>query len=619
MEIEIQNAVGLFFPTPYFQQIYLEAVVNALDAGATKIEITIKTRSFTSPETLKVTITDNGSGFTDDRFDRFRKLLNPKDSYHKGLGRLVFLKYFKQVEVESRYEKSVRTFTFSSSFDGKNKVKTLDKEVGKQTTLLFRDFAGKGFKSYDDLKPKAVVERLVLEILPRLYEMKKTGRQLEIVVTLETQEGNPSQDFFNDTQIFKLDKLPELTEVVIKDEVVDMYEEISMAYRIETSFGKNSVVTAACVDERTIPLDLIPPDGIPNNYSVIFLFNSKIFKADNSRQRLEIKDDAFERLLMRLLRKSVAEVINDKIPAVKEKNQSTKVRFLERYPHLIGYFEDETVGLIQKDEALEMAQKRFFKDQKEILEATNLDEQQYQKSLDVSSRTLTEYILYRTLIIKKLKQINDKNTEAEIHNLIVPRRKIYNGSDMVQSVYSNNAWLLDDKFMSFSTILSEARMDTVIGHITLNKEQAADSSRPDISMIFSGDPDSTAKVDVVVVELKKRTDDEMENSYALTQLLQRAEKLVRHFGSIQRIWYYAVLQINDSFGARLEQMGYSPLFSKGKVYYREALTKAPDGTQIPTPLFVLSFDAVIDDAECRNDTFLKILREGMKQIGTKNP
>ena len=39
MEIEIQNAVGLFFPTPYFQQIYFEAVVNAIDAGAKKIEI----------------------------------------------------------------------------------------------------------------------------------------------------------------------------------------------------------------------------------------------------------------------------------------------------------------------------------------------------------------------------------------------------------------------------------------------------------------------------------------------------------------------------------------------------------------------------------------------------
>ncbi len=385
MEIEIQNAVGLFFPNPYFQQIYFEAVVNAIDAGATRIEINIKIRAFSSPDTLKVTITDNGTGFTNERFECFLRLLKPQDSYHKGLGRLVYLKYFKQVDVESRYEKSVRTFTFSSNFDGKNKIKTLEKNNGNETRLAFRDFAGKSLKSYDDLKPTSIIERLTLEILPRLYEMKKAGIELEIVASLETQEGNPAQEFYNDTQTFKSDKLPDLKEVTIKDDAIDMFEGIAMAYRIEKRFGKSSVVTAACVDGRTIPLELIPPDGIPNGYSVIFLFNSKIFKADTSRQRLDINNDNLERVLFKVLRKHVAEIISEEIPAVKEKNLATEKQFLERFPHLIGYFEEQTVGLIQKEEALEIAQKRFFKDQKEILEATNLDEQQYQKSLDVSS------------------------------------------------------------------------------------------------------------------------------------------------------------------------------------------------------------------------------------------
>jgi hypothetical protein len=54
MEIEIQNAVGLFFPNPNFQQIYFEAVANALDAGATRIDIRIRLRGFSEPETLNV-------------------------------------------------------------------------------------------------------------------------------------------------------------------------------------------------------------------------------------------------------------------------------------------------------------------------------------------------------------------------------------------------------------------------------------------------------------------------------------------------------------------------------------------------------------------------------------
>jgi len=615
MEIEIRNAVGLFFPNPNFQQIYFEAAANALDAGASDIHIRIRLRSFSAPENLTVVITDNGEGFTDPRFERFATLLMTEDSYHKGLGRLVFLRYFEQVDVESSYDSGQRSFTFSTDFDGTCKT-TPEKKRG-ETRLTFKNFAGKSLKSYDDVRASSVIERLKLELLPHLYEMRKAGQTLKITVSVEVQEGNPAQDFFSDTQVFSLGDLPALTEAKVSDPAIDMFDTISMAYRIEQRFGKSSAMTVASVDGRTIPLELIPPDAIPNNYSVVFLFSSKLFKADSSRQRLEIKDEAFEKLLFKVLRKHVAEVINEQIPAVRQKNEATKERLLDRFPHLIGYFEEETVGLIQKEEALDIAQKRFFKDQKEILEATTLDDAQFEKSLDVSSRTLTEYVLYRSLIIKKLRQIRAENSEAEIHDLIVPRFTTFKGSDLVQHVYNNNAWLLDDKFMTFSTILSEERTDTLLKHITLSGEQQRDDSRPDISMIFSDDPESAAKVDVVIVELKKRTDDEKENTYALVQLLQRAEKLVQHFGNIQRIWYYAILQINDSFATRLQQQRYSPLFSKGRVFYREDVTIAPDGAQIPTPVFVVSFDAVINDAESRNNTFLSILRDGMKTIAAK--
>jgi hypothetical protein len=42
MEIEIKNAIELFFPSRNFQQIYFEAVTNALDAGALEIDIQIR-------------------------------------------------------------------------------------------------------------------------------------------------------------------------------------------------------------------------------------------------------------------------------------------------------------------------------------------------------------------------------------------------------------------------------------------------------------------------------------------------------------------------------------------------------------------------------------------------
>jgi len=118
---------------------------------------------------------------------------------------------------------------------------------------------------------------------------------------------------------------------------------------------------------------------------------------------------------------------------------------------------------------------------------------------------------------------------------------------------------------------------------------------------------------VVVVEIKKKTDEEKDNFYAVNQLLDRAGKLVAHCQNIQRVWYYAIVDINDTAAFRLRQMKWTPLFSKGRVFYQEFETPHPDGRIIPTPSFVVSFDAIVADAECRNHTFLEILRAGMKQ------
>lgn len=34
---------------------------------------------------------------------------------------------------------------------------------------------------------------------------------------------------------------------------------------------------------------------------------------------------------------------------------------------------------------------------------------------------------------------------------------------------------------------------------------------------------------------------------------------------------------------------------------------------VPTPVYVLSYDAIVEDARSRNHTFLEILRDGMRR------
>jgi hypothetical protein len=293
------------------------------------------------------------------------------------------------------------------------------------------------------------------------------------------------------------------------------------------------------------------------------------------------------------------------------------VQFEERFPHLLGYFEETTVGLIDKDDALNLAQFKFFKDQKDILQCEKLDDATYEKSLELSSRTLTEYILYRDKIIRRMKEMTGENSEAEIHNLIAPRYEQFHQDKLVNDIYRNNAWLLDDKFMSFQTILSEGQMDSVIEAITLQDAPIKDEGRPDVTMIFSADPAGPTAVDVVVVELKKITDDEKDNQFVINQLLSRARKLAAHCPNIQHIWYYAVIHINQEMEDVLLQQEFVPMFSKGRVFYKEFPTRRPGGAIVPTPTFIMSFDAIVADAECRNHTFLEILRNGMKQHAEK--
>lgn len=614
MDIETSGAIRLFFPNPSLTLVYFEALANALDAGATEVSIDIDVQAYDKPDTLKVTVTDNGDGFTDENFERFKTLLKPRDKFHKGLGRLVFLNYFERVEISSVWGKSQRKFTFKSGFDGNAPIQDVQEEQQNRTSLIFTGFSKERVKAYDDLKPDALKPMIIEQFLPTLDARKRDGKAFKIVINLATDESNAQKEFFPHETTITPDDMPSMTKVTIKDESLDAISTIDMFFHIKQVSGKGGSLTAFSIDGRTIPANLIPASSFPLGYLCVFLFESDIFhtSTDTARQKLVLPEGLQEARLYRVLSREVGKILSEHIPLITEKNEQTKTQFEEKFPHLLGYFEKDTVGLIDRDDALAIAQHKFFRVQKEVLQCETLSEAAYDKSLELSSRTLTEYILYRDKIISRMKVMTEDNAESDIHNLIVPRYKEFAQGSMPSEIYQNNAWLLDDKFMVFQTILSEKRMDTVINAIRLDEESVGDTGRPDIAMIFSADPADANAVDVVVVEIKKKTDDEKENSYAINQLLDRAVKLVEHCQNIQRIWYYAVMQVNDTLALRLRQQKWAPLFSKGRVFYQEYDTPHPDGRIVPTPTFVVSFDAIVADAESRNHTFLEILRDGMK-------
>ena len=80
MEVNIKKAVKMFFSSSSFEMIYFEAIANALDAGASAIDIKIRrTRDNNKTiqlQNLSLEIHDNGVGIDEPRYDKFSKLFD---------------------------------------------------------------------------------------------------------------------------------------------------------------------------------------------------------------------------------------------------------------------------------------------------------------------------------------------------------------------------------------------------------------------------------------------------------------------------------------------------------------------------------------------------------------
>lgn len=620
MRVNITNAVKQFSPDPALEQVYFEAVANAIDAGASNIEIKINLTSFQASESLEIIITDDGAGFTDDRFEKFARLLENEDQLHKGLGRLVYLHYFKEVEVESQFNRTFRQFTFSDNFDGEKVDQVATNKVESSTALSFKGYRKSKIKSYDYVRARTIKDKLILHFFPQFHSRKIAGDQLRLAIEVLVEEPAWDYDFSSDKIEFEVSEMPDLEKAEIDARVLDLYQEFVLYYSVRANELKPEPITSIIADGRTIPIDILKGESLPGQYEAIFLLYSEYFngKANPSRQKLDLPDHEMQ-TLRRLLTAKVGEILQTKLPEIAERNEQVRNGLSQRYPHLVGYFPNQLIALIDRKKAIEHAQKRFFADQRKILDAETLDDKSFEKSLEISSRTLTEYVLYRQKIIERLRALTIENKERDFHDLFARMQRAFQGENLMEDLYTNNVWLFDDKYMSYRVVLSDKRMSELLKHIVLDGESTGDDeNRPDISLVFSGDPESEdAKVDVVVVEIKKQGLPLAQRQAVFTQLQQRARKLLRYFPNrINRVWFYGVIDFDDEIIVSLLDNGFSELFSKDKVFYQEQSVRPfadkRDFT-VPASFYMISFAALIKDADARNATFLQILKQGMKK------
>ena len=615
MEVNIKQALKVFFSKSSFEMIYFEAFANALDAGATDFYIDIKQGN--ELKELSLALTDNGIGFTDERFRKFGKLFDVEEEpSHKGLGRLVYLCYFGKVHVESCFNNSVRrVFDFDESFKGTSQtIHTGNEDNG--TVLTMTEFLGTKLGRNDYIKPSYIKNALLENFYMKFYKAKLAGKQLNIFIRLFVDGQIVSEETIT------TDSMPSFSVKELTTQM-DFFNSIELYYYVrEVEIKETKVITALAIDDRSHRVEIIADENLPKGYEMIFLLISESFQGniDGTRQNLTISDNELT-IIKTIFRNGISEVIKEQFPQINKNNEKRVTYLKQTFPHLCGYFDNNDIGYSSQTDILKKAQDKFFRDQKEILGAKELNDEQFNKSLDLSARALTEYILFRQNVIKRMKGLGKNNKEEELHNLIAPKYAEFHGQDVVTDMYRNNVWVLDDKFMSYSTVLSEAEMSRVIDVLTEGEVRNKDNDRPDITLFFSGDPnDVSKKVDVVIVELKRLGLSVEQNSIVEIQLDTRTRRLAEYYGKrIQRMWFYGIVDFDDQYEMHLRDNYFNPLFSNGKIYFRSKpvsldLTSSQSVIQ---NAYILDFSAMVEDANSRNSTFLKILQHSFENESSK--
>ncbi len=617
MKINISKAIKQFFPNPSLDMVYFEAIANCLDAGATKIQLKINIHSYDDPKSFRISVEDNGSGFSDRGFQRFCELLETDSADNKGLGRLVFLNYFGQAIYDTLSEDRPRSFILNKEFD-KECSKTSSLSTNG-TKLVLNNYKLMSIKTYDYLRAETLAKSIQLHFLPRLFLLNQQNIKVDISIEVNTEVENSSKLFTSDKQLVSSSKLPKLILKKFKVDHINLFDQFEILYKIEEDYEDTNLIVALNADNRTIPIsDIISKDNIPQGYNCIFLIQSDFFKGKvgNSRQKLEIDKQEFSALKYAIIRE-IKLILDKEIPNIIERNDAERKILDKKFPHLIGYFDDNIAGLIDRSKILDRAQVRFFRDQKKILETTDLSNGLFKKSLEVSSRVLTAYILHRNLVIKKLQETNSLDSEVEIQQMIVPLRDSSKSKNKYAEIYRNNAWLLDDKFMSYNTTLSDSAFNKLIKGLAIEEELALGAtSKPDLSIVFNRNP-AEYSAEVVIIEQKNKIVGPNAKEKVVDQIQRRAQKLLAYYpNNIQRMWFYGLVDMDNEFELALQADGYTLIDGGEHTFYKNVdIQHDNNGVthRCPIGISILSASTFLEVAENRNQRLLNLLKKSFKE------
>lgn len=527
-----------------------EAVINSIqsieDSGIEngKIEIKIERDKqlniFDQWETdiENIVIIDNGMGFNEENFNSFDTYASEYKLQKgcKGVGRMLWLKAFSSVEVESVFldedKKKCRKFLFDSNRAVHDvEVYEVDAVTPQTTSIHLNGLRGQ----YKNSCPKKL-DTIAKNILNHCFAYYVLGKAPKILVS-------DNHDTLDIDEIYKqnIGENVKIVDVKIKG------EDFKLIHSKNYMVSKDKHLVNLCANQWVVqPIALSKILGNANakleDEKGEFTYNgyamSEILDTHVNRERTKFdlpeQEDiidpvglndivqGLESVILEYLKDDIEESNKKKIEMVRDYiyNKNPKYRMLlKNCPHLL-----EEIPWVSDEEKLEM--ELFKQEQKFKLELKREGkklEQEFQKGIvdyesylekrttyaekvsDMGKSNLAEYVMHRKAVLDILAQnIKYKDQEQQkytyeknIHQLIFPMTTTSDDIDYLQ----HNLWIVDEKLAYHHYLASDTKLKK------MTEIECESSKEPDIVIFDSPfaftDEEEQPFRNITIIEFKR--------------------------------------------------------------------------------------------------------------------
>lgn len=462
-----------------------------------------------------IVIQDNGSGFNEDNFKSFNTYATDfkKMLGCKGVGRMIWLKAFTSVEIESYYEEHgifyYRKFTFDSTNAVSNEIKEQVNITNNTTTIRLN-----GLRSKNKCNTPKKLTTIARDILNHCFIYFVLGKAPSITVS-DGSDTISINSLFGEigkenivTECFKIENCDfqlihfknynpnagnHSLNLCANDRRVSsanlqtvLNGVNSKFYSQDGDFVYNGYITSKYLDEnvnrertafnieesqKSFLGNITKSEILEEATKLILNFLSEDLIVYNDNKRSKIENFVYNRYpRYRLLLARFAECINNILLSDDEEKLELEL-----------FKQEQLYKLHLKEEGKDL--QRIIKENKNSKDIVKRTTEYAEKLSEMGKSSLAEYIVHRKSVLDLLEnnlkyQDPDGNTyayEESVHQLVFPMQQTSDDIDYT----SHNLWLIDEKLSYHYYLASDKKIKS------MSPIQSDSNNEPDIAIFDS--------------------------------------------------------------------------------------------------------------------------------------